>query len=308
MVKIIATCVVALFLGSATALFAAPNDTPTLEAEVPADAAALMPNRVDLQYLPPKSSAHDSVYKLVQEERLLETIRDLLAPFRLPQQLLLETTGCDGEINAWYEDGVITVCYEFLDWVWQSTPQRATPAGIAPIDALVGPVVQIILHEAGHAVFDLVKIPIFGNEENVADQFSAYIILQARKEDAHRLIEGAAYQYKGGVQSENQNIATKRLADVHGTFAQRFFNILCLAYGADSELFKDVVANGSLPKERAEGCDDEYGHLAYAFETLIGPYIDRQFAANFHKSWLPPISSRPPRRSDRHAGYTKPPN
>ena len=41
----------------------------------------------------------------------------------------------------------------------------------------------------------LLKIPLFGREEDAADQFSAYIMLHFGKEDAHRLIEGAAYQY-----------------------------------------------------------------------------------------------------------------
>ena len=211
---------------------------------VPADSATLKANRVDVEYVPPKSSAHDVLYKLVRERRVLEKIRDLLVPFRLPRRLLLKTEGCDGEINAWYDDGAITVCYEYLDWVWQSAPEQTTPAGVAPIDALRGPVVQIILHEAGHAIFDLLNVPIFGREEDDADQFSAYIMLQMGKdethrmiraamlqkgkEETHRLIGGAAYQYGSGVQSENQNVATKRFADVHGTTAQRFFNILCL--------------------------------------------------------------------------------
>jgi hypothetical protein len=108
-----------------------------------------------------------------------------------------------------------------------------------------------------------------------------------------RLISGAAYQFKSGVQSESQNIATKRFADVHGTLAQRFYNILCLAYGADEELFKDIMANGYLPKGRAEGCSDEYANVAYAFKTLIRPYIDRKLAAKMHKNWLPPVNTRP---------------
>jgi hypothetical protein len=263
---------------------------------VPAGAATLKPNQVDVEYVPPKSSAHDPLYKLVRERRLLEKIRDLLIPFRLPRRLLLKTEGCDGEVNAWYDDGAITVCYEYLDWVWQSAPQQTTPAGTAPIDTVAGSVVQIILHEAGHAVFDLLKVPIFGPEVDDADQFSAYVILQMGKEEARRLIAGAAYQYRRGVRSENQNIPTKRLADVHATTTQRFFNILCLAYGADNELFKEFVANGYLPKERADDCSDEYAQVAYAFKSLIGPYVDRKLAANFHKNWLPPINSPVSRR------------
>jgi hypothetical protein len=223
---------------------------------VRAEATTLEPNRVDVEYVPPKSSAHDALYKLLREQRVLEEIRNLLEPFRLPQRLLIRTEGCDGQVNAWYDDGVITVCYEYLDWVWQSAhPEQTTPAGIAPIDALRGPVIQIILHEAGHAVFDLLKVPIFGREEDAADQFSVYLMLEAGKEEARRLINGAAYQYRSGVQSENQNIATKRFAEVHGTMAQRFYNILCLAYGADGQLFADIVANGYLPKVTESQCD-----------------------------------------------------
>jgi hypothetical protein len=87
--------------------------------EVSAEAATLEPDRVDIEHVPPKSSAHKELYKLVREQRILEEIRDLLEPFRLPQRVLLRTEGCDGQINAWYVDGVITVCYEFLD-----QPQR----------------------------------------------------------------------------------------------------------------------------------------------------------------------------------------
>ena len=264
--------------------------------EVSAEATTLEPDRVDVEYVPPRSSAHNALYKLVREQRILEEIRDLLEPFRLPQRLLIRTEGCDGQVNAWYHDGIITVCYEYLDWVWQSAPKETTPAGVAPIDALAGPVVQIILHEAGHAVFDLLKVPIFGREEDAAVQFSAYIILQMGKEEARRLMGGAAYQYRSGVQSETENVATKRFADAHGTMAQRFFNLLCLAYGADQELFKDVVADGYLPTGRAEGCSDEYAQVAYAFKTLIGSYVDRKLAAKWQKNWLPPINSPPPPR------------
>ena len=40
--------------------------------------------------------------------------------------------------------------------------------------------------------------------------------------------------------------------DEHGTPAQRLYNLLCIAYGSDKELFADVVEKGYLPKERAE--------------------------------------------------------
>jgi hypothetical protein len=62
-----------------------------------------------------------------------------------------------------------------------------------------------------------------------------------------------------------------------------------LAYGADAELFKDIVERISSEGTR-RGLRREYTQVAYAFKTLIGPYIDRKLAAKLHKNWLPPIN------------------
>ena len=67
------------------------------------------------------------------------------------------------------------------------------PSGITRQDAILGPVVDVFLHECGHAMFDLLKVPVFGREEDAADAFSAYIVLQFPKEDARRLLLGSAY-------------------------------------------------------------------------------------------------------------------
>src|SRR5580704_10010866 len=82
------------------AILTIPIAVPAGAAPFKPDAPALKPNRVDVEYVPPKSSAHEALYKLVQERRLLEKIRDLLAPIRLPRRLLLKTVGCDGTVNV----------------------------------------------------------------------------------------------------------------------------------------------------------------------------------------------------------------
>jgi hypothetical protein len=259
-------------------------------------AASYKANRIDIQYVEPKSPAHQPVFQQLKERRVLERLRDFLSPIRLPRRLLLKTEGCDGVSNAWYEDNTVTVCYEYLDEVWQNVPKETTPAGVAPIDALIGPVLDVFLHEAGHAVFDMLQVPIFGREEDAADQFSAYIMLQFGKDDARRLIMGNAYQYKGDLQSSTVTLSLKKFADEHGTPVQRFYNVLCVAYGADKTLFADVIAKGYLPAERADGCEDEYQQVAFAFHKLIRPYIDRKLAKRIHKSWLPPVTTPPASR------------
>jgi hypothetical protein len=95
----------------------------------------------------------------------------------------------------------------------------------------------------------------------------------------------------------------KEFANEHGTPAQRFYNLLCIAYGADAQLFGDLVAKGYLPKERAEGCEVEYKQVAFAFQKLIGPHIDARRARKvFDKSWLP----EPRMEVKRRPGLTQP--
>jgi hypothetical protein len=270
-----------------------------LSAVTSADAKAVKgakTDRIDIEYVAPKSPEHQPVLELIKEHRTLEKIKQLLSPLRLPRRLLIKTEGCDGVSNAWYDDWTVTVCYEYLDEVWKNVPEEITPAGVAPIDALIGPVMDVFLHEAGHAVFDILQVPLFGREEAAADQFSVYIMLKMEKDEARRLIMGNAYQYNGDVESPIVSMPLRKFADEHGTPSQRYFNVLCLAYGADKELFADFVSSGILPKERAEGCEDEYAQVEFAFDRLITPSVDKKLASRLQRRWLLPVDTRPKRR------------
>jgi hypothetical protein len=256
-------------------------------------ASNLKPDRIDISYVAPKSADHQALYAMLKEQRALEKIRDLLRPLRLPHRVLLQTRDCDGIANAFSNEHSIVVCYELIDDIWKKLPEKPTPSGLAPIDALIGPFVDVFLHEAGHAVFNALKIPLFGREEDAADQFSTYIMLRFDKEESRRLILGSAYQYKGDLAAPTVTVEQQKFADEHGTSAQRFFNLLCMAYGADPKLFADVVEKKFLPEDRAIVCEHEYAQVSHAFQTLIGPYIDRNLARKLHKRWLPPADTKP---------------
>jgi hypothetical protein len=245
----------------------------------------LRPDRIQISYVPPKNPAHESVYRLLKERQVLEKFKEFLSPLRLPRALRLKVEGCDGVSNAWYEDDAITVCYEYIDDILQNAPRETTPAGVTRVDAIVGPTLEVFLHEVGHAVFDYLGVPVLGREEDAADQFAAYLLLQFAKSDARRLIVGVAYTYH--LDASKPSTHANPFADEHGLPAQRFYNILCIAYGADAKLFADLVEKGYLPEARAEGCDGEYEQVARAMTKLIQPYIDQRRAKRVRaKRWL----------------------
>jgi hypothetical protein len=253
-------------------------------------------SRIKIGYLPPKTAAHQALHRLLKEQRALEKLQQVLSPYRLPRTLTVKMEGCNGEANAWYVDDAVTVCYEYMDDIWANAPQSTTEAGVTPIDAVLGPLYDVILHETAHALFDLLKVPLLGREEDAADQISAFLMLQFGEAEARRLILGTAYAYKSDFKAAAPVTSTD-FADEHGTPTQRFYNLLCIAYGADAELFADMVEKGYLPKARAEGCEDEYQQVAFAFERLLSPHIDQSAAQRVVKQkLLPDVNARLPHR------------
>jgi len=248
-----------------------------------AETPQLRSHRIQISYVKPTNPAHQQLYELVKERRVLERFRDYLSHIRLPAPLLLKTEGCNGDSNAWYEssDHSVTVCYEYLEELQKHAPATITPGGVTPHDAVYGPTVEVFLHEVSHALFDMLKIPVLGREEDAADLVAAYEMLNMDKALARKTVSSVALMY--GREANTEDLERERFADAHGLTLQRLYNLLCLAYGADPQLFADVVEKGWLPKSRSADCADEYKQIDYAVGKLIRPYDDEAVKKRVYK-------------------------
>jgi hypothetical protein len=251
-------------------------------------------NRIKIEYVSPKNPAFQSIYDQIKERHALEKLQEIFSPVRLPVDLTIKTTEC-GMSNAWYQRPTLTICYEYLADILKNLPNEDAPSGITPTDAILGQFYYVVFHEMGHAMFDALNVPLFGRPEDAADQFAAYMMLRLGKQDARRVIGGAAYSYKGDMQGTKITAPITAFADVHGAPAQRFYNLLCIAYGADPQTFGDLIDKGYLPAARAKTCRVEYGEVNFAFQQLIRPYLDPELAkAVMQKDWLPPEDLKRP--------------
>lgn len=252
------------------------------------------PNRIRIEYVPPTNPEQQSMYEMVKERRVLEKLQEIYGAFRLPFDLTLRMVGCDGVSNAWYQRGRVSVCYEYLEDVKKMMPKETSPQGVTPADAVIGQFFFVVSHEMGHAMFDILDVPIFGGAEDAADRFATYIMLQFGKDEARRLVTAAAYSYRNFLTHEKVTAPLAAFSDTHLPPATRFYNMICLAYGADAKLFGDFVDKGYLPKERASSCRREYGEVSYAFKKLISPHVDKAIAQNvLKKDWLPEQGTKP---------------
>lgn len=170
----------------------------------------------------------------------------------------------------------------------------AAPARAQSVDEFVrGNLISTFYHELGHALVHTLNLPIFGQEEDAADNFAAVMIHQLFEEDeAVALAYHAAYGFWGEkleLEAEGYEVD---FSGVHGPDEQRYYNFVCLFYGADPDERDDIAEELGLPEERQETCSDEFAQAqdawGWALEMLedgehsgklIQPELRRRAAA-----------------------------
>ncbi len=280
----------ARYLGPAAIVFRADGKLYIVNAPLPLESgaaelehmtAAAEPGQIRIEYVPPTNPAHQKVYDMIRRRHSLEMVQKIFSPFRLPVDLLIRTVGCDGVSNAWYQRvgnrPTVSLCYEYLQEIWQSMPEKDAPSeGLTMADAVCGQLFFAVAHELGHAMFDIFDVPIFGRQEDAADQFATFIMLQFGGGVAYRLVEGAAYGYHGYIKNLRQmptvTLPLAAFSSDHGSPEERYFNLICTAYGYDPTLFADEMSR--IPESRAKKCKFEYSDLKFAFDDVFKSHID----------------------------------
>ncbi|HEY3587775.1 MAG TPA: DUF4344 domain-containing metallopeptidase [Myxococcaceae bacterium] len=223
-------------------------------------------------YEAPTKPEQAPIAERMKEEHILEDAADMLSMLKLPKLLTLHARTC-GESNAWYdsETHVLTFCYELVgDFIKMA--EQSGHFELTSDQAVVGPFLFIVLHETAHAVLHILAIPVLGQEEDAADQLAVLAATHFGGQFAERMLRAAAFMYDHD--SKVRKPGEADFADVHGLDRQRFYNVLCLAWGADPKLYDFAKDLGKLPDERAEWCGEEYEQVRYAVRVLIRRHVD----------------------------------
>jgi hypothetical protein len=268
-------------------LAAAALTVPTLRAF-----AENQEGSIQIEYEVPKDQAMKDAYDMATGAKGLEMMQVIFGSFRLPENLYMKAVNCDGKPNAYFfrenDKPTIRICYEYLKSVYEMIPKEPTAEGLTPREAFTGQLLFTVAHEFGHAVFDIYNLPVLGRQEDAADQFATHFLLHFGGDLAQRLIWGAAYSYNGFIKNLKDKpkvtVPITAFASDHGAPEQRFFNLVCIAYGYDAKIFAAVVDKGYLPEPRAKVCEFEYSNLSYAITKLVGPHIDQDKAEKAHET------------------------
>lgn len=213
---------------------------------------------------------------LMRNDHLLEDLADAInESLKLPQDVPLIGAECGTPNASWDpDDKSMTICYEDA----ADALDIYTNAGDSdPVTSALNSEVATFYHETGHMVIDLYNLPITGREEDVADQLAAYVLLTPDADgnvdpDAVQAVKDFAREFQG-YSDRSGAIDSQDVADTHSLDGTRMYNLECWVYGSDPVGNADLVTDGALPQDRADGCEDEYEKLSDAWSSLLAPYF-----------------------------------
>ncbi|RME16823.1 MAG: hypothetical protein D6801_04715 [Alphaproteobacteria bacterium] len=131
-------------------------------------------------------------------------------------------------------------------------------------------IVETLYHELAHVLIDVLDLPVFGPEEFAADSFS--VVLMNRMHDERtvlRMARDVAAVYDANAREAGSSEATLALWDVHGPDRQRFYNFVCLMFGARPDARRMFAEGLGLPKERRKTCEEEYAQADRAWGAVL---------------------------------------
>lgn len=225
---------------------------------------------VSVHYAETSKPAHRDIKASLEEWGGFEVAAaDIDAVFMVPRDLHIGFSDC-GETNAFYdpEQTAIFMCYELVDRLIRDYRRYARSDSV-----LAASVWQttffVFYHELGHALIDILDLPVTGREEDAVDQLATLVLLEAGPDGRDAALRGAEwFQFN----ARRSGTRTPFWGE-HSLDQQRYFNILCWVYGSDTSAHRELLGREwGLPRERAERCPAEYDRMSRSWNAMLAQY------------------------------------
>ena len=187
--------------------------------------------------------------------RILETAFAYASDWvRFDERLKIVAKPC-GQVNAFYANRTVVVCYELATKLISDARQRVGQGEneIRERNRVALALQFAVLHELGHAAIDQIpNYPSLGREETEVDTFASIVLLN--KISPEIVIDALWADY-------SLMLAASQYAnygDVHELGEQRYANFACLAGGRYQALLPNLVRLSAVTKERASSCGKEW--------------------------------------------------
>ena len=147
------------------------------------------------------------------------------------------------------------------------------------VEFVVGNLLFVLGHEAGHAAISDMGIPVVGREEDAADIFSTLMALMCEEGFGDRVLANAALGWFLSDRRDRRDHgrrdqgAEANYYGEHGMDLQRAYNVVCLMVGSNPGKFASVADAAKLPPERQMTCQDDYLNAKWSWEQVLQSHL-----------------------------------
>lgn len=211
--------------------------------------------------------AQDPMYAAMQQafsqqDILASMVEPLNEYFPVPRDVTVELAEC-GRSGAFYdqERPAVQVCYELLTEL-----ADALMTGENGDQLFVGAFALILLHQVGHAMVDLLDLPVTVPPEEAADQLAAVMAGFAEGE-LQSVAAGAVSLNALQVDWENPGSGRNPLA------GRRLESLLCLLYGTDPDGHDWLLKEEELDAGVAAQCEARFEDVAAEWIAMLAEHV-----------------------------------
>ena len=142
------------------------------------------------------------------------------------------------------------------------------PAGAQEMDRFTrSNLLGTLYHEVGHALIDILDLPLLGGEEDSADAAAIHLIDALHTEiEARAIVQDVArlYAFEHGERPEEFPHYSR-----YSTNLRRSWNAVCFFYGGDPEGRRGFARKMGLPEERRLTCPEERDRQRRAWNDVL---------------------------------------
>ncbi|WP_259016752.1 DUF4344 domain-containing metallopeptidase [Emticicia fluvialis] len=238
---------------------------------------AKMPDRGDVKVIW-NNNINDAVFRDFQEgikhTKILDAIAaDINGYLALPEDIYITFDECRTS-NAFYDQDSrkVTICYEMVSYLYELFKAK-TSNQTELREMVVNAIIFIFYHEMGHALIDLMDLPVTGKEEDTVDNFSIFLLADGSRKGSRAVLDGAIAFYLMGESTQNVPLKNMELWDEHSLDHQRFYHILCMLYGSNPEQNGAVIRKKMLPAVMTTRCEEDYQKIKKGWLKVLDAWI-----------------------------------
>jgi hypothetical protein len=222
----------------------------------------------------------DSVFRDFQEgikrTKILEAIAaDINGYLALPEDLYITFDECQSS-NAFYDENnkKVTICYEMVSYLYELFKTKTkNPAQLR--EMVINTTLFIFYHEMGHALIDLMDLPVTGKEEDTVDNFSIFLLADGSRKGSLAVLDGAIAFYLMGESEKNIPLKNLELWDEHSLDHQRFYHIICMLYGSNPIQNQAIIRRKMLPLSMTNRCIEDYQKTKKGWLKVLEVWIKK---------------------------------